>query len=66
MIRDVERLLLAILLPRRPMPLRGRCSSRLRPFDLSGLDERSIGALMMHFIIETILAAILAGVNLFD
>jgi glucose-6-phosphate isomerase len=38
----------------------------VRIFDLAGLDERSVGALMMHFMLETILAAGLMGVDPFD
>jgi glucose-6-phosphate isomerase len=37
-----------------------------RTFDLPVLDERSVGALMMHFMLETILAARLIGVDPFD
>jgi glucose-6-phosphate isomerase len=33
---------------------------------LDGLDERSLGALLMHFMLETILAADLLGVDAFD
>jgi glucose-6-phosphate isomerase len=38
----------------------------VRTFDLPALDERSVGALMMHFVLETILAAHLVGVDPFD
>jgi glucose-6-phosphate isomerase len=38
----------------------------VRTFDLPQLDESSIGALMMHFMLETILAARLLGVDPFD
>jgi glucose-6-phosphate isomerase len=38
----------------------------VRVFDLAGLDEKSVGALMMHFMLETILAARLMGVDPFD
>jgi len=38
----------------------------VRTFDLAGLDERSLGALMMHMMLETILAAHLLGVDPFD
>jgi glucose-6-phosphate isomerase len=38
----------------------------VRTFDLPVLDERSVGALMMHFVLETILAARLVGVDPFD
>ena len=37
----------------------------VRTFDLPVLDERSVGALMMHFVLETILAARLLGVDPF-
>jgi glucose-6-phosphate isomerase len=38
----------------------------VRAFDLARLDERSVGALMMHFMLETILAGGLLGVDPFD
>jgi glucose-6-phosphate isomerase len=38
----------------------------VRTFDLARLDERSLGALMMHMMLETILAARLLGVDPFD
>jgi glucose-6-phosphate isomerase len=38
----------------------------VRAIDLPKLDERALGALMMHFIIETILAADLLNVDPFD
>lgn len=38
----------------------------VRIFRLARLDERVMGALMMHFMIETIVAAHLLGVNPFD
>ncbi|MFQ5959213.1 MAG: glucose-6-phosphate isomerase [Alphaproteobacteria bacterium] len=38
----------------------------VRTFELARLDERSIGALFMHFMLETIIAARLFGVNPFD
>ncbi len=38
----------------------------MRAFDLARLDERAVGALMMHFMLETILAARLLGVDPFD
>jgi glucose-6-phosphate isomerase len=38
----------------------------VRTFDLARLDERSVGALMMHCMLETILAAHLLGVDPFD
>jgi glucose-6-phosphate isomerase len=37
-----------------------------RIFRLAALDERAMGALMMHFILETIIAAHLLGVDPFD
>jgi glucose-6-phosphate isomerase len=38
----------------------------VRTFDLTRLDERAIGALLMHFMIETILAGRLLGLDPFD
>ncbi len=38
----------------------------VRTIDLDALDERTLGALMMHFMLETILAAHLLGVDPFD
>jgi glucose-6-phosphate isomerase len=38
----------------------------VRTIDLDVLDERALGALMMHFMLETILAAHLLGVDPFD
>jgi len=38
----------------------------VRTFDLAALDERALGALMMHMMLETILAARLLGVDPFD
>lgn len=38
----------------------------VRTFDLAALDERSMGALLMHFMIETILAGRLLGLDPFD
>ena len=38
----------------------------VRAFTLARLDERAMGALMMHFMLETIIAAHLLGVNPFD
>ena len=38
----------------------------VRTFDLARLDERTIGALLMHFMLETILAGRLLGVDPFD
>jgi glucose-6-phosphate isomerase len=43
-----------------------RAGRPVRIIDLKQLDERALGALMMHFMIETILAARLLGVNPFD
>ena len=43
-----------------------RAGRAVRTFDLSALDELSVGALMMHFMLETILAARLYGVDPFD
>src|SRR5262249_45546156 len=43
-----------------------RAGRPVRVFDLAGLDEQSVGALMMHFMLETILAARLMGVDPFD
>ncbi len=37
----------------------------VRTFEIAGADERATGALMMHFILETIIAARLMGVNPF-
>jgi glucose-6-phosphate isomerase len=38
----------------------------VRTIDIERLDERALGALMMHFMLETILAAHLLGVDPFD
>jgi glucose-6-phosphate isomerase len=38
----------------------------VRTIDVDRLDERALGALMMHFMLETILAAHLLGVDPFD
>ena len=38
----------------------------VRTIDLERLDERALGALMMHFMLETILAGHLLGVDPFD
>jgi glucose-6-phosphate isomerase len=43
-----------------------RAGRPVRTFDLALLDERCVGALMMHFVLETILAARLMGVDPFD
>ena len=37
----------------------------VRTFDIDPLDERALGGLMMHFMLETILAAGLIGVDPF-
>jgi glucose-6-phosphate isomerase len=44
----------------------GRAGRPVRVFDLDRLDESSLGALMMHCMLETILAARLMGVDPFD
>ncbi len=38
----------------------------VRTIHLARLDETSLGALMMHFMLETIIAAHLTGVDAFD
>ena len=38
----------------------------VRTIDVPALDERALGGLMMHFMLETILAAGLLGVDPFD
>jgi glucose-6-phosphate isomerase len=38
----------------------------VRTFHLDGIDERSLGELLMHFMLETIIAAHLLGVDAFD
>jgi len=38
----------------------------VRTIDLDVLDGRALGALMMHFMLETVLAAHLLGVDPFD
>jgi glucose-6-phosphate isomerase len=43
-----------------------RAGRPVRTFDLARLDEASLGALMMHMMLETILAAHLMGVDPFD
>ena len=48
-----------------PEALRAR-GRPVRTIDLEVLDERALGALMMHFMLETILAAHLLGVDPFD
>jgi glucose-6-phosphate isomerase len=44
----------------------GKAGRPVRTFDLDRIDERSVGALMMHFMLETILAARLLGIDPFD
>lgn len=43
-----------------------RAGRPVRRFEIAALDEATLGALMMHFMLETILAADLLGVNAFD
>ncbi|MGE5259921.1 MAG: glucose-6-phosphate isomerase [Actinomycetota bacterium] len=43
-----------------------RAGRPVRTIDLETLDERALGALMMHFMLETILSAHLLGVDPFD
>ncbi len=43
-----------------------RAGRPVRTFDLGRLDERALGALLMHFMLETILAGYLLGVDPFD
>ena len=43
-----------------------RAGRPVRTFDLARLDERALGALMMHLMLETILAGRLLGVDPFD
>jgi glucose-6-phosphate isomerase len=43
-----------------------RAGRPVRTFDLARLDEASLGALMMHMMVETMLAAHLMGVDPFD
>jgi glucose-6-phosphate isomerase len=44
----------------------GRAGRPVRTIDLAKLDEKALGALLMHFMIETILAGRLLGVDPFD
>jgi glucose-6-phosphate isomerase len=44
----------------------GRAGRPVRTFDLARLDEANLGALMMHLMLETILAGRLLGVDPFD
>ena len=55
---DAEARATAAALARRGRPV--------RVFRLAAVDERALGALMMHFMLETIIAADLLGVNPFD
>jgi glucose-6-phosphate isomerase len=43
-----------------------RAGRPVRTFDIPVLDERSMGALLMHFMLETILAGHLLGIDPFD
>jgi glucose-6-phosphate isomerase len=43
-----------------------RAGRPVRTFDIAKLDEKALGALLMHFMIETILAGRLLGVDPFD
>ena len=43
-----------------------RAGRPVRTFDLPKLDETALGALLMHFMLETIFAASLLGVDAFD
>jgi len=43
-----------------------RAGRPVRRIEVAALDEATLGALMMHFMLETILAADLLGVNAFD
>lgn len=43
-----------------------RAGRPVRTFDVDKLDERSMGALLMHFMLETILAGRLLGIDPFD
>ena len=59
----------AISSPRKaaPPPRRWRrTAARCAPFTLRQLDEASLGELLMHFMLETIIAAHLLGVDAFD
>jgi glucose-6-phosphate isomerase len=38
----------------------------VRTIDIKTLDERALGALMMHFMLETILAGALLNIDPFD
>jgi glucose-6-phosphate isomerase len=53
--------------PRAPLPTPLAGNGRpVRQFRIETLDEAALGALQMHFMIETIVAADLLGVNAFD
>ncbi len=43
-----------------------RAGRPVRTFDIERLDERALGGLMMHFMLETILAGWLMGIDPFD
>ena len=43
-----------------------RAGRPVRTIDVAKLDEKALGALLMHFMIETILAGRLLGVDPFD
>jgi glucose-6-phosphate isomerase len=43
-----------------------RAGRPVRTFDLDRLDERSMGGLLMHFMLETILAGRMLGLDPFD
>jgi len=43
-----------------------RAGRPVRRIEAAALDEATLGALMMHFMLETILAADLLGVDAFD
>lgn len=43
-----------------------RAGRPVRTFDVATLDERAMGALLMHFMLETILAGRLLGIDPFD
>jgi glucose-6-phosphate isomerase len=44
----------------------GRAGRPVRSIDIDVLDERTLGALLMHFMLETMFAARLLGVDAFD
>ncbi len=44
----------------------GRAGRPVRTLDIERLDEKTLGSLLMHFMIETILAGRLLGVDPFD